>query len=182
MQFPRRHPPRGVLKIDVAPMASTTTSDLSPYEDDTLGPTQWWTDDGVYIGYDAKEPEDAAHPLQSRWALTGETRHYRQDRHILSIGPNGSGKTRRLLFPNLHFLKGWSIVAIDPKGELFANTAMERAKIPGHRIVLVDPFSVVKSTYKNLPNHIDCNSHGFNPLATLDCRSLRFVDDEGLFR
>ena len=54
---------------------------------------------------------------------------------------------------------------------------MLRAKIPGHRVVLVDPFSVVKSTYKNLPNHIDCDSHGFNPLATLDCQSLRFVDD-----
>ena len=65
---------------------------------------------------------DEAHPLRSEWKLTGKMLRYRQDRHILSIGPNGSGKTHRLLFPDLHPLKNWSIVAIDPKGELFAYT------------------------------------------------------------
>lgn len=150
---------------------------ISPYENDPLGPTQWWMNDGVYIGYDTADPEDEAHPLRSPWALTQATRHYRQDRHILTIGPNGSGKTRRLLFPNLYFLKNWSIVAIDPKGELFAHTAIERAKSPGHRIILIDPFSVVKRTYPGLAEHIDCNSAGFNPLASLDAASLRFIDD-----
>jgi len=151
--------------------------ELNPYEDDPPGPTQWWTDEGVYIGYGAAEPDDEAHPLRSKWLLTGETRQYRQDRHIVTIGPNGSGKTRRLLYPNLYSLKNWSIVAIDPKGELFAHTALERAKAPGHRVVLLDPFSVVKRTYPGLAKKIGCESSRFNPLAALDHTSLRFVDD-----
>lgn len=151
--------------------------ELSPYEDDMTRPTPWWTNDGVYIGHDTTDPEDEAHPLRSKWALTGQVRHYRHDRHLVTIGPNGSGKTRRLLFPNLYFLKNWSIVAIDPKGELFAHTALERAKSPDHRIMLIDPFSVVKKTYPELAQRTNCKSIGFNPLAVLDPTSLRFVDD-----
>jgi type IV secretion system protein VirD4 len=154
-----------------------TAPAISPYEDEPPGPTQWWTNEGVYIGYDTAEAADPAHPLRSDWVLTQDTRHYRQDRHIVTIGPNGSGKTRRLLYPNLHFLKNWSIVAIDPKGELFRNSAIERAKTPGHRVMLIDPFSVVKRSYPELAKRIDCESRGFNPLAALDSRSLRFIDD-----
>jgi type IV secretion system protein VirD4 len=102
---------------------------------------------------------------------------YTSDRHIVTVGPNGSGKTRRLLFPNLYYLKNWSICAIDPKGELFAHTAVERAKTPGHRIVLIDPFAVVKTNYPKLAERISCESTGFNPIAALDPESRRFIDD-----
>ena len=122
--------------------------------------------------------------LRGDWACTGDACHYRGDRHIVTVGPNGSGKTRRLLIPNLFYLKDWSIVAIDPKGELFAHTAIHRAKTPGHKIVLIDPFAVVKKTYPHLAARVsiathgfDCESQGFNPMAALDPKSPRFVDD-----
>jgi type IV secretion system protein VirD4 len=150
---------------------------LSPYEDGPPRETQWWTDNGLYLGYTAEQSSDDAHLLRSDWTLTGKTLQYRQDRHVLTIGPNGSGKTRRLLFPNLYHLKNWSIVAIDPKGELFAHTAMERAKTPGHRIMLIDPFAVVATTYPKLAEQMQVASRGFNPVATLDPDSPRFIDD-----
>jgi len=139
--------------------------------------TQWWTNEGIYLGYSTEPADDEMHPLRSEWVLTGNLTRYRHDRHVLTIGPNGSGKTRRLLFPNLYMLKGWSIVAIDPKGELFAHTAMERAKSSGHRVILIDPFSVVRTNYPKLAQHFPCESAGFNPVAALDPESPRFIDD-----
>lgn len=158
-------------------METGTELTISAYETGPPRETQWWTDEGIYLGYSIAPPSDEAHPLRSKWELTGKTTRYRQDRHIVTIGPNGSGKTRRLLFPNLYFLKNWSIVAIDPKAELFAATAMERAKTPGHRIVLIDPFGVAKSTYPHLAERFSCESCGFNPIAVLDPASVRFIDD-----
>lgn len=157
-------------------------SGLSAYEDETPRETQWWKNGGLYLGYATEAPTDAAHPLRSEWKLTGETRHYRQDRHVLTIGPNGSGKTRRLLYPNLYRLKDWSVVAIDPKAELFAHTVIERAKAPDHRIMLIDPFGVAKATYPKLAERFADAARGFNPLACLEPRgesekALRFVDD-----
>src|ERR1700677_129077 len=152
---------------------------LSPYEKGDTRITQWRRDDGLYCGYSITAPADENHPLRSAWDLTStlNTMRYASDRHIVTLGPNGSGKTRRLLFPNLYYLKNWSIVAIDPKGELFAHTAVERAKGPGHRIVLIDPFAVVKTNYPRLAERIPCESVGFNPIAALDPESLRFIDD-----
>jgi len=152
---------------------------LSPYEKGDTRITQWRTDNGPYCGYSIAAPADESHPLRGTWELTPalNTMRYTSDRHIVTVGPNGSGKTRRLLFPNLYYLKNWSIVAIDPKGELFAHTAIERAKTPDHRIVLIDPFAVVKSNYPRLAEHISCESVGFNPIAALDPESLRFIDD-----
>ena len=129
------------------------------------------------MGQEIAPPSDEAHLLRGEWICTGSVRNYRGDRHILTIGPNGSGKTRRLLIPNLYYLKDWSIVAIDPKGELFAHTAVERAKTPGHKIVLIDPFAVVKTTYPQLAARFPCESLGFNPVAALDPDSQRFIDD-----
>ena len=152
---------------------------LSPYEKGDTRITQWRTDNGPYCGYTITAPADENHPLRGTWELTParNTMRYTSDRHIVTVGPNGSGKTRRLLFPNLYYLKNWSIVAIDPKGELFAHTAVERAKTAGHRIVLIDPFAVVKTNYPRLAERISCESIGFNPIAALDPKSLRFIDD-----
>ena len=150
---------------------------MSAYEDVSQRETQWWRNDGLYMGQEIAPPADAAHLLRGDWLCTGRVRNYRGDRHILTIGPNGSGKTRRLLIPNLYYLKDWSIVAIDPKGELFAHTAVHRARRPGHKIVLIDPFAVVKTTYPQLAARFPCESLGFNPVAALDPDSLRFIDD-----
>jgi type IV secretion system protein VirD4 len=150
---------------------------FTPNEDGPPRQTQWWKNEGIYLGYSTEPAADQMHPLRSEWALTGSMLRYRQDRHILTIGPNGSGKTRRLLFPNLYQLKNWSIVAIDPKGELFAHTAFERAKTRGHKVVLIDPFGVVETTYPELKRFVPCESCGFNPVAALDETSFRFIDD-----
>jgi len=152
---------------------------LSPYEKGDTRVTQWRRDNGLYCGYSITAPTDESHPLRGTWELTSalNTMRYTSDRHIVTVGPNGSGKTRRLLFPNLYYLKNWSIVAIDPKGELFAHTAVERATTAGHRIVLIDPFGVVKTNYPRLAERISCESTGFNPIAALDPENLRFIDD-----
>ena len=154
---------------------------LSAYEDLAQRPTQWWANEGLYMGFKVAPPADENHPLRGDWVCDGTRGNYRGDRHILTIGPNGSGKTRRLLFPNLHYLKSWSVVAIDPKGELFAHTAPERSKTS--KIVLVDPFAVVKKTYPNLAARFPCESHGYNPVGSLSPtlpdgeENPRFVDD-----
>src|SRR5215471_15703639 len=160
-------------------LASQEALAFSAYESGPPRETQWWTDDGIYLGYSTEAPSDEAHPLRSDWVLTGNTLQYRSDRHILSIGPNGSGKTRRLLFPNLYFLRNWSIVAIDPKGELFAHTAMERTRSGDHKVILIDPFAVVQATYPGLVDRIRCEDIGFNPVAALGDpeENLRFIDD-----
>ena len=157
------------------PEASRT---ISAYENVSDRKSQWWRDEGIYMGYEIAEPDDPAHLFRGTWTCTGRRRNYRQDRHVLTIGPNGSGKTRRLLYPNLFYLKNWSIVAIDPKGELFAHTALTRAEAGG-RIMLIDPFGVVKSSYPRLAEKFQdaSDSKTFNPVAALDPESLRFVDD-----
>jgi hypothetical protein len=149
--------------------------DITAVEDVSSRASQWWTDGGLYVGQEVKDSTDKSHALRSPWDLTGQIIHYRQDRHVLTIGPNGSGKTRRLLYPNLYRLKNWSLVAIDVKGELFAHTAMHRAAA-GNRIILLDPFSVVKTNYPHLAKRFPCESSGCNPVAVLDPASPRFVD------
>jgi Type IV secretory system Conjugative DNA transfer len=64
------------------------------------------------------------------------------DRHLATFGPNGSGKSRRLLWPNLAGLLDWSMLVIDPKGELARDTAGFRAH---HRsnVILLNPFNAL---------------------------------------
>lgn len=59
--------------------------------------------------------------------------------HSLIVGATASGKTRRLVMPMLNILakKGESIIATDPKGELYENTAglfIER----GYKIIVLN--------------------------------------------
>jgi len=89
---------------------------------------------------------------------------YAGERHLLLIGPNGSGKGTRLLVPNLLRLQDRSVIVIDPKGELTAITARQRSKFS--RIVVLNPFDV-----------LGLGGTGFNPLAALDPDSPTFVDD-----
>ena len=82
----------------------------------------WATDGGVYFGYQVTPPEDADEPLQGDWRPSGREHRYTGDRHLVTVGPNGSGKTRRLLIPNLIWLQNWSALVIDVKGTLAALT------------------------------------------------------------
>lgn len=96
--------------------------------------------------------------------LTGEIVNFTGDEHVLIIGPTRSGKSRRLLVPNL-VTDNRSALVVDIKGELFRWTAAHRAE-RGHKIITLDPFGVA-----GLP------SCGFNPLAALDPLSPEFVDE-----
>lgn len=144
----------------------------------------WNRNSGIYFGLDVEPPADAERPLADRrdaersarnpatfWTPTGQEHPYSGDRHVVTIGPNGSGKTRKLLLPNLFRLSDWSVVAIDPKGELCAHTAPYLASIPGHRVVVVDPFGVMKGKqyarlFKKFPAIL--TSAGLNPMASLE--------------
>ena len=120
----------------------------------------WATDGGVYFGYACDQTEGDPPFLDPRMVLP-----YVGDRHLVTLGPNGSGKSRRLLLPNLARLSNWSILVVDPKGDLATMTASYRAN-RGNKIVMLNPFDVLK-----------LGSHGFNPVAALDPKSDDFPDD-----
>jgi type IV secretion system protein VirD4 len=109
----------------------------------------WGTDGGVYLGFGSKETTGDPPPMSSPLCYVG-------DRHIVTIGPNGSGKTRRLLLPNLARLNKWSMLVVDPKGELAMMTARHRLAA-GSDVIFLNPF-----------NLFGMKSTGFNPVAALD--------------
>lgn len=137
------------------------------------------TSNGIYLGYAVKEPEWRQHqsPLISEWKKNGYNNGYSGDRHIMTLGPNGSGKTRKLLAPNLLQLINTSIVVTDPKGELAVWTAKHRAD-NGSEIVTFDPFGVIESRYPGLVEVLPyLKSKGLNPIAMLNPSSDDFPDD-----
>jgi type IV secretion system protein VirD4 len=91
--------------------------------------------------------------------------------HVLVFGPNGSGKTTRLLLPNLLELENRSIVVVDPKGELAAVSAPFRRTLG--QVVIINPFGVLS----NRPGYEDLKSDGFNPLLALDPNAPSFNAD-----
>jgi type IV secretion system protein VirD4 len=119
----------------------------------------WDTNGGVYFGYSTNATEQSAETKR------GAELRYVGDRHLMTIGPNGSGKSRRVLLPNLGQLTGWSIVVVDPKGELCQMTRAHRES-NGAPSVILNPFGVL-----GLP------SNGFNPVAALEPDSDDFPDD-----
>src|ERR1700677_4423155 len=94
----------------------------------------WATDRGVYFGVGSKTTEGPP-------PAAGAPLFYVGDRHIVTFGPNGSGKSRRALWPNIHNLIGWSILVVDPKGELAQQTAKHRLH-KGSDVVILNPFDV----------------------------------------
>jgi type IV secretion system protein VirD4 len=137
----------------------------------------WATNGGVYFGQRCAAPADADQPLAGTWSPTREKHRYTGDRHLITIGPNGSGKTRRLLLPNLYDLTGWSVLVVDPKGELAVQTAAHR-KAAGSEIITLDPFGVIERQYPGLVERQPyLKSAGLDPLVMLDPESDDFPDD-----
>jgi type IV secretion system protein VirD4 len=120
----------------------------------------WNENGGIYFGYPSQTTEG-----KPQWSANGPPLRYAGDRHIITVGPNGSGKTKRLLLPNLAYLTGWSVLVVDPKGELAAMTAEHRRR-NGNRVILLNPFNV-----------LEMGSDGLNPVAALDDESDEFADD-----
>jgi type IV secretion system protein VirD4 len=141
----------------------------------------WATDGGVYFGHRIT-PDKAAHDrslLNEEWQVVADKFHrYTADRHLVTVGPNGSGKTRRLLIPNLVFLKNWSILVVDPKGTLAALTGPYREAQHPKSVMVIDPFGVLERDYPALVKRYPfLRSAGFNPVAALDPDSDDFPDD-----
>src|ERR1700722_10748284 len=105
-------------------------------------PGIWETNGGVFLGF----------PIEGK----GQVIRYVHDRHLVTVGPNGSGKTMRLIIPNLAELTGWSIIVNDVKGELAKMTA-EHRRAAGSEVVLINPFNV-----------FDLGSNGFDPVQALE--------------
>lgn len=62
--------------------APKSSPGLSAYENVSDRESQWWRDDGIYMGHEIAEPDDPAHLLRGKWECTGARRNYRQDRHV----------------------------------------------------------------------------------------------------
>ncbi len=101
--------------------------------------------DGIYLGFSVDE----------RMRHTPQELRYSGDRHIMTFGPNGSGKSMRLLYENLLRLEGWSVIVVDPKGDL-ARRTLDKRKAMGSEVIVIDPFGVSGFA-----------SDGYNPIAAL---------------
>jgi type IV secretion system protein VirD4 len=116
----------------------------------------------MYLGYEMVEGKRTNHVIA-----------YNGPSHMLTIGPTRSGKSRRLLIPNLLYETGRSMLVVDIKGELAAYTAAHRLAKAGRggSVVALDPFGVLPGLGVNIPRV------GFNPMSRLNPKSDDFVDD-----
>ncbi len=108
--------------------------------------------------------------FEDRENKNGDSIMYEGEGHLLTIGPTRSGKSRRLLIPNLLYNPTRSAIVIDIKGELAAETASHRAE-RGSKIVALDPFGELARRGVTIP------CVGFNPMLRLDKSDGDFVDD-----
>ena len=140
----------------------------------------WNINRGIYLGnrvYDQLTSGCPDSPRSPGYNAPGFFNEYCGPRHLLTIGPNGSGKTRRLLVPNLYRLTDWSTLVIDLKGELAVWTAQHRVD-KGSKVITFDPFGVIERRYPELVIKLPClKSIGLNPIAILDPKSDDFPDD-----
>jgi type IV secretion system protein VirD4 len=67
---------------------------------------------------------------------------WEDDRHLITVAGSRAGKSSTCLKPNLRRWTG-SVLCIDPKGELAAETALHRAAM-GQEVIILDPFEEVE--------------------------------------
>lgn len=101
-------------------------------------------------------------------ALADQLLGIEDDRHILTVGGNRSGKSVTVIGNLLHY-RG-SVLAIDPKGELAKITAARRRDL-GLKVHILDPFQTVTSP------EIAALRTSFNPMAGLHLGSSSLVED-----
>jgi hypothetical protein len=144
----------------------------------------WTTNGGIYLGLTPAGRTNPLRPLAGKeeaqtaprhkryrttWIPDGAYNLYQGEGHVGTWGPQGSGKSRKLLLPNLFRLRDWSIYVVDTKGELTAHTALYRSQQPGHSVHVIDPFGVIRKEYPKLyaENPALFTSKGYNHLAAL---------------
>lgn len=128
-----------------------------PAHADTLGTADWetnaplWQPGSIWLGRSAAD--DAVGCLD--------------DRHMVTVAGSRAGKGRSAIVPNLALWPG-SCVVLDPKGENATKTARRRMQLPGHRVVVIDPFGVA-----DVPDDLRGT---FNPLDLIDQNDEGAVD------
>ena len=101
----------------------------------------------------------------------GDPVGYNDDRHIVTVAGSRAGKGRSCIIPNLCLWPG-SCVVVDPKGENAYHTAAHRARLPDHRVFVLDPFNV-----SGVP---DALRSTFNPLDLIDETRPDAIDEAAL--
>jgi type IV secretion system protein VirD4 len=110
----------------------------------------WAANGGIPLGY-ATDTSEGKPDLTGKKAL-----RYVGDRHIVTTGPNGSGKTRRSVLVALEAIAGgYSVLLVDPKGVLCRMTE-QLFKERGALVHKLNPYNV-----NNL------GSDGHNPIAAM---------------
>lgn len=86
----------------------------------------------------------------------------------VTIAPTGAGKTTSIFIPNLlsNNIKG-SIIATDPKGELFELTSKYQEEVCGRRVIKFSPLSPTESEKYNLLTSCKDNSEVIELASTL---------------
>jgi type IV secretion system protein VirD4 len=128
-----------------------------PTHAETLGTADWetnaplWQPGSIWLGRNVTD--DAVGCLD--------------DRHMVTVAGSRAGKGRSAIVPNLALWPG-SCVVLDPKGENATKTARRRMQLPGHRVVVIDPFGVA-----DVPDDLRGT---FNPLDLIDQNDEGAVD------
>ncbi|MCU7859114.1 MAG: type IV secretory system conjugative DNA transfer family protein [Candidatus Thiodiazotropha sp. (ex Lucinoma kastoroae)] len=157
MQAPNTPPPR-IYSRDPHLHGSARWADKKH-----LHKRHYGEDGNIFLGYGMPE-----HAKARSFAITTNTQ-----RHLLTVAPTRSGKLLATSMPRCMEHKG-SLVAIDVKdGELAIIAARYRARVLGHKVVIIDPWNLACS-------HLGITPSRFNALDWLDPESDDFVEDATL--
>ena len=106
--------------------------------------------------------------------------YYQDERHLITIAPNGTGKGTCAQIPVLLKYDAPMLV-IDPKGENAAVTAKHRKVNMKHDVLILNPFNTLDEHFASegfKSEETNCfESACFNPLATLNPDDDGFVSD-----
>lgn len=129
----------------------------APPKSAPLGTASWsssgpeWKEGSIWLGRDGE----------------GRAIGHTDDRHMVTIAGSRAGKGRSAIIPNL-FLWPGSCVVVDPKGENAGVTAAARARLPGHSVLVLDPFGEAEID--------DALRASFNPLDMVDATRDDAID------
>jgi Type IV secretory system Conjugative DNA transfer len=106
--------------------------------------------------------------------------YYSDERHLITVAPNGTGKGTCAQKPVL-LLYHAPMLVIDPKGENAAVTAKYRKEGMKHDVLILNPFNVLDEHFAsegfNSKETDQFESACFNPLAALNPKDDNFVSD-----
>jgi len=122
--------------------------------------------DGFRMGFRGREERDESSDRPGAWI------RYDGEAPMLTIAPTGAGKGVSTLIPAALTHDG-PIVVVDPKGEICAVTAAERAR-RGDRIAILAPFGLAGGM---VPPHLRQHIASFNPIDVIRDAGDQAVDE-----